>query len=104
MAKVTGPLLSETAHGTIAGTLTFSLRKTGQQVRFQRKQKDKITPLRTLQRDRFILALEAWRFWDYGLLQFGFSLFGGKDVAVSSLPRSKRAPQVARFVSDFLGR
>jgi len=38
MAKLHGPLMSEEARGTIAGNLTFSKRKSGQQVRWQKKQ------------------------------------------------------------------
>jgi hypothetical protein len=38
MAKVVGPLMSQIAHGTIGERLTFSKKKTGQQVRFQKAQ------------------------------------------------------------------
>lgn len=39
MVKIKGPLFSESASGTVADCMTFSKRKSGQQVRFQRKQK-----------------------------------------------------------------
>ena len=39
MAKLTGPLFSLDAHGSIDNALTFSKRKSGAQVRFQKKQK-----------------------------------------------------------------
>jgi len=39
MAKTSGPLLSNKASGSVSPALTFSERKTGSQVRFQRKQK-----------------------------------------------------------------
>lgn len=39
MAKITGPLLSTTAHGSIGEELTYSHRKKINQVRFQKKQK-----------------------------------------------------------------
>ena len=60
MAKLTSPLLSQTASGTIAGVLTFSSRKSGQQVRFQKKQKDVITSARTAQRALYSQAVSAW--------------------------------------------
>lgn len=60
MAKLEAPLLSEQASGTLAGVLTFSSRKSGQQVRFQKKQKDVITSLRTAQRAKYNEAVSAW--------------------------------------------
>ena len=60
MAKIILPLLSENASGSIGPELTFSQRKTGQQVRFQRKQKDVITPARTAQRAKFLQGLLLW--------------------------------------------
>jgi len=39
MAKITGPLHSDKASGSLGDCLTFSKRKSGAQVRFQRKQK-----------------------------------------------------------------
>ena len=61
MAKATGPFLSQEAHGSIAKFLTFSKRHTRQFVRFQNKQKDKMTPDRTAQRQKFSLGLDLWR-------------------------------------------
>lgn len=52
--------MSQSASGTIAGNITFSKRASGQQVRFQNKQKDKITSARTEQRDKFSDAVDAW--------------------------------------------
>jgi|GEM_PF-3181754 len=60
MVKVKSPLLSQTASGTIAGVLTFSNRKSGQQVRTQKKQKDVITVARTEQRAKYLEAVSAW--------------------------------------------
>lgn len=100
--KVFGPMHSDSARGTFGGLLTFSERKSGSQVRFQRKQKDKITPARTAQRNKFLQAQEMWRLMEYGTMQFGFNLAGGKKVHIASLPIEKRAPQFARFVSDVL--
>jgi len=60
MAKVKGPLLSINASGKIGERLTFSLRNSGQQVRFQRKQRDIITSSRTAQRTIYTAGILAW--------------------------------------------
>jgi len=52
--------MSQSASGTIAKNITFSKRASGQQVRFQKKQKDKITTARTEQRAKFNNAISAW--------------------------------------------
>lgn len=60
MAKIKSPLFSESASGTVADCMTFSRRKSGQQVRFQRKQKDIITTPRTNNRLKYTDAVNAW--------------------------------------------
>jgi hypothetical protein len=60
MPKVSQPLFSETASGSVSPCLTFSQRNSGQQVRYQRKQKDKITVLRTVARANYSAAVLAW--------------------------------------------
>lgn len=60
MAKIRGPLLSNDAHGSVGRALTFSSRRSGPQVRFQKKQTDVITPTRTTERDYFEEALGKW--------------------------------------------
>jgi len=59
--KLVAPLFSLEAHGTLGNTLTFSTRKSGAQVRFQRAGKDNITPLRTIQRAKFATASSWWQ-------------------------------------------
>jgi hypothetical protein len=100
--KIIGALHSDSASGTFGGLLTFSQRKSGQQVRFQRKQKDVSTSLREAQRAKFLVAKDMWQLHDFGKIEFGYNLAGGKVVAIASLPIEKRAPQFARFVSDVL--
>lgn len=102
MAKCTAPLHSLTASGTIAGNLTFSLRKTGQQVRWQKKQKDVITAGRTAQRNKFLIAKEMWPLYGFGKIEFGYNLVGSHFVHISNLPKVKRAPQFARWISDVM--
>ena len=60
MAKLKGPLFSNEASGSMGPRLTFSQRKSGQQVRFQKAQVDVITTDRTTQRDYFALGYAAW--------------------------------------------
>jgi len=60
MAKIEGPLLSQAASGTMGPRLTFSQRKSGQQVRFQRAQTDIVTSARATQRDYFKSAAGWW--------------------------------------------
>ena len=60
MVKVIMPLCSSEARGTIAGFLTFSMRASGAQVRYQKKQKDVITEARTAQREKFITSKDWW--------------------------------------------
>jgi len=61
MAKITGPLLSASASGSIGPRLTFSKRTTGQQVRYQRPQKDYENAARKIWRDAFRYGLILWR-------------------------------------------
>jgi hypothetical protein len=61
MVKITGPLHSDSASGSVCDVLTFSQRASGQQCRYQKKQKDVITPDRTAQRIKFNLGLDLWR-------------------------------------------
>jgi len=61
MAKVTGPLLSESASGSVSPCLTFSERKTGSQVRFQKKQKRAVAS--DLQSDHEGLYRKAFYRW-----------------------------------------
>jgi hypothetical protein len=60
MAKIEGPLMSIEAHGSIGPRLTFSSRKTGQQVRFQNRQVDVKSAGQIDQRKLFFLAKAAW--------------------------------------------
>lgn len=61
MAKITGPLYSQKASGSIADVLTFSERKSGAQVRFQKKQADHITAGRAEVRGLYRLITARWR-------------------------------------------
>jgi len=72
MAKITGPLLSASASGSIGPRLTYSKRTSGHQVRIQRKQKDYENIQRKIVRDAFRAGLTLWtslptiekKYWD----------------------------------------
>jgi len=102
MAKTFSPLFSMSASGRFADLLTFSMRKTGSQVRYQRKQKDRLTAPRIEQRVRFLLARDSWHGLDFGSGQYGDILLGGRHVDFSMLPKNKLSPQFSRYVGDYL--
>ena len=60
MAKLDGPLLSESAHGSIGKRLTYSRRSSGNQVRFQAANHDANSILQQTQRALFLVALGLW--------------------------------------------
>ncbi len=60
MAKVLGPLFSIAAHGTIGGAVTYSQRRTHNHARFQKKQKDYVSPARATQRNNFKEVAGWW--------------------------------------------
>ena len=62
MAKVEGPLLSLSAHGSLGNVLTFSERSKVNQVRFQKKQKDYENAARQPIRQAFSLGIELWNY------------------------------------------
>jgi hypothetical protein len=82
MAKVHGPLFSENASGSVTPVLTFSVRNSGQQVRYQRKQKDRITAGRIVARANYSDAVVLWNLLsvseksDYNLLAIGKHMTG----------------------------
>ena len=53
--------MSNRASGKIGERLVFSQRKSGQQVRFQRAQKDVETDARTTQREYYSTAVSWWK-------------------------------------------
>jgi hypothetical protein len=77
--KVIGPLFSQKAHGTVGDILTFSKRREGQLARYQRKQKDVLTILRTEQRQKFQNASFGCQFFEYGEAIFGVALYGNNE-------------------------
>ena len=76
--KILGPLQSIEARGTITigPRITFSKRKSGQQARYQKSQKDVRSSGQLLQRAKFNSASLSCRYMDYGVAFFGISFFG----------------------------
>ncbi len=61
MAKIKGPLLSNSAHGAIGPRLTFSKRASGQQARIQGKNHDANSAAQQTQRSLFLEARDKWQ-------------------------------------------
>ena len=78
MAKTKGPLMSLAASGLIAERLVFSQRRSGQQARFQKAQKDVITPDRTISRSNYSAAVAAWNNLDLVIKDSFNNLAAGK--------------------------
>lgn len=74
--KIKGPLLAKEARGTIATFLTFSKKKSGQQARWQNKNKDANSAGQAVQRAKFLNASLSCRFPDFGEAYFGIAIFG----------------------------
>ena len=60
MAKVTAPLFSLAAHGTVGDAVTYSKRRTHNHVRYQKKQKDNPSYSQNMQRIKFGAASRLW--------------------------------------------
>ena len=60
MAKLSSPLLSLEARGTLGPRLTYSTRRSGAQVRFQKAQKYVASATQKIQRDFFLTATGWW--------------------------------------------
>ena len=60
MAKLSGPLFSLGAHGSLGPRLCYQHRKSGAQVRFQKPQHDYENTARGLVRDAFRDAIVLW--------------------------------------------
>ena len=60
MAKISGPLMSASAHGKVGPRLTFSKRASGQQARIQGKNHDANSTSQQTQRALFLGARDKW--------------------------------------------
>ncbi len=98
--KVQGPLFSLEAHGTIGDLLTFSKRRTGQQVRYQRKQKDAQSVDQVSHRAKFVSSSFACRFFNFGVAFYGSSIFGLSDEIYSGEAEGKTLSEYNLCVAD----
>jgi hypothetical protein len=102
MVKVLQPLLSVEASGSIAHFLTFSNRNSGQQCRWQKKQKDVITDLRTIQRADFLNASLSARYFECGVAYCGITICGFDilDLNLSAIGKALSGYNLA--IKEFL--
>jgi hypothetical protein len=78
--RISAPLFSQNASGSITPCLTFSKKSSGQQARWQKKQKDADSTLQNEQRLKFLLSSVACRFMEYGEAYHGASLYGNEKL------------------------
>ena len=100
--KITAPLFSAAAHGTVGEILTFSKRESGQQARFQKKQKDVLTAKRTTQRNKFISAVSRWNLRDFGIAVAGLSFYGVDPAAFEKKGTKINLTGYDFFIKSFL--
>ena len=100
--KVNGPLLSQEAKGTISTFLTFSKRESGQQARWQKKQKDRESVLQVEQRSQFLLASLSCRNFGYGAAIFGVSLFGNEILLYNNRVKEKNLSGYNLCISEYI--
>ena len=60
MVKVKSPLFSERASGAVCGNIVFSLRASGQQVRFQRHPIDRASDEQLTRRSVYSDGVDSW--------------------------------------------
>lgn len=70
MAKLTKPLMSSAAHGSVGPALTFSKRISGNQVRYQKKPKDVITAAVAEHRAKYAAGAARWRNYSDAMKQY----------------------------------
>lgn len=102
MVKVKAPLFSISASGTIAEFLTFSNRQKFQQVRWQKKQKDRNSSNQKIQRALFFDAESIAKNRDFGNCVFGFSLFGLDIVGLRKLALGKKMTWYNYLISKII--
>jgi hypothetical protein len=100
--KIEGALFSVGASGTFGKVLTFSIRSGKQFCRFQRKQKDILTPKREFQRKKYIEACNLCKIWGFGVAEFGYSHLGVAKETYLELSRQGGLSWFNLCLQDFL--
>jgi len=82
--------MSFSASGSLAQFITFSQRKSGQQVRWQKKQKDSQTENQLVQRNKLVIASDSVRYCEPGVIVPGNYIMGldRDDLNSSAMGRS----------------
>lgn len=105
MVKIAGPLMSQSASGSISQFLTFSNRNSGSQVRWQKKQKDVISIDRTEQRRKFLSASLSCRFFECGIAIPSATICGldidDLNLAARSLPLTGYNLGIKEVIDEF---
>ena len=96
------PLMSESARGSIADVLTFSVRGSGQQVRYQKKQKNEPSAGQLVARGVYADACEAWRAQEFGEIQFGDHFFGDSEEFNNGLAEGEEMSGFNIFVQYYI--
>jgi len=89
MAKLTQPLMSTAAHGSLGPALTFSKRATGNQVRYQKKPKDVLTVAGALWRTKYAAGAARWHNYSDAMKEQWNILAANKNLTGFNLFMSK---------------
>lgn len=100
--KVSAPLLSESASGSVGPFLTFSKRKSGQQVRFQTRQHYPATADQATQRAAFAKARCACDALLIGELFLGVALLGNELSLYTTSANKNQITEQNQCVSEYL--
>lgn len=101
--KIKGPLMSQEAHGTIAGNITFSKRRSGQQARYQKKQSEPASVSQTAQQLLFLNASISCRNKEFGVAFFGISIFGVDDDFYNEESQGKKMSGYNLCIKETIG-
>lgn len=94
--------MSFEASGTVAGFLTFSKRRSGQQARWQRKQSVAPSSEQETQQAKFLNASIACRFFGYGLASYGALIYGSEKSLFDDEAGSKNLTGYNLCIQEFL--
>ena len=94
--------MSLEASGTVAGFLTFSKKQTGQQVRWQKKQQDRMSAEQLTQREKFLNSSIACRFFEYGDRVYSVMVYGSEKSLFDTEAEQKNLTGYNLCIEEFL--
>jgi len=100
--KVSQPLLSQSASGSVTPFLTFSKRKSGQQCRYQKRQINAASASQAVHRAKFSNAQCACDLMEYGVLFFGVALFGNELSLYSASVAGQNLTEKNQCIREYL--